>query len=171
MPESDFEITVTASVLPTDEKIRDGHLVTDDVFEFMAVGEWYVNPNYEFTDCIGMTWSDNFTLYFDDGYTYNHRTNKKDRSPMVMNDMAPEQGFAYDADLKLFDRQNEIVIIGRVYQADSSGSANVCGTYGHVIYLPSSIAVSFSNDNDLVLSVGVGSAIQIASPDYYPFNY
>lgn len=171
MPTYDFRITVTASELSKGAKLIDGLKETDDAFEFVAVGRWYANPLFEFTDCIGITWSDEFTLYKDDGYTYSYEDGHKRYSTMKLNDVSPEQGFAYDADLQLFDRQDEIVIIGRVYKPNSSGSANVCASYGHVTIRPSSIDVSFSSGKELGMSVGLAAVLEKASPDYDYFNY
>lgn len=171
MPEADFEITVTASQLSKSEKRYDNLNESDDAYEFMAVGRWYVNPNFEFTDCIGITWSDEFTLYKDEGYTYSYGKGYKRYSTMTLNDVSPEQGFAYDADLQLLDRQDEIVIMGRVYKANSSGSANVCASYGHVIITASSVDVSFSSGKEISFGVSWHAGIETASPDYAYFNY
>jgi hypothetical protein len=169
MPTSDFKLTTTAARLEDWEAKYDGH-EGKDCFKFITTGEWIVNPNFEFTDCIGLTWSDEFTLYEDDGYTYSYG-GYKDRSTMTLNDMVPEQGFAYDADLRLFDRQNEITIVGKVYKDDDSGSANVCGSYGHVIITPSAVDVSFSSGKEISFGVSWNSGIETASPDYDSFNY
>lgn len=171
MPEADFEITVTAAALNSTEKLLDDLDSTDDAYEFMAVGRWYVNPDFEFTDCIGISWSDDFTLYYDEGYTYSYNAGYKRYSTMTLNDVSAEQGFAYDVDLQLFDRQDEIVIIGRVYKPNDSGSANVCASYGHVIVLPSAIDVSFSSGKEIGMGVSITSGIEKASPDYDYFNY
>lgn len=174
MPTSDFKLTVSAARLDDAAMEADG--VEGDAFVFVATGEWLVNPLYEFTDCIGITWSDEFTLYDDYGFAYT-----KDYmglgipfynyDALTLNDVSPEQGFAYDANLLLFDRQDEITIVGKVYKEDSSGSANVCASYGHVIIRASSVDVSFSSGNEVAMSVGFVSDIQMASPDYEPFNY
>lgn len=59
----------------------------------------------------------------------------------TLHDISAEQSFAYDAGLQLFDCPDEVVITGRVYKADSSGSANVCASYGHVVIKPSAVNV------------------------------
>lgn len=171
MPEADFEITVTAAALSSTEKAHDDIDRTADAYEFMAVGYWYVNPDFEFTDCMGITWSDDFTLYHDEGYTYTYWNGRKKTDTMTLNEVSAEQGFAYDVDLRLFDRQDEIVLIGRVYKPNDSGSANVCASYGHVIIRPSSVEVSFSSGEEIGMSVGLAAAIEKASPDYDYFNY
>ncbi len=169
MPTSDFKLTVTASRLTDLQMENDG--VQGDAFKFVATGEWLVNPIYEFTDCIGITWSDEFTLYDDYGYAYTEIYNDYDYDALTLNDVVPEQGFAYDANLLLFSRQDEITIVGKVYKDNDSGSANVCASYGHVIIRPSSIDVSFSSGKEIGMSVGLASSIEMASPDYDYFNY
>lgn len=176
MPESDFEIIVTVQELSVNEKIEDGYeiddsvLPTDDAFEFTATGLWKINPTYEFTDCIGITWSDDFTLYYDEGYTVSSNGNIA-HGTMQLNDVAPEEGFAYDVDLELFDNQSEIVIIGRVHKPNSSGTANICASYGHVIYVADAVSVSYSSGKEIGFSVGIMADIQTASPDYDSFRY
>jgi len=172
MPESDFKLTVAASRLSDAQIEADG--VHGDAFEFVATGEWLVNPLFEFTDCIGITWSDDFTLYYDTGYAYTkdyYGYPLYNFDALTLNDAVPEQGFAYDANLLLFDRQDEITIIGRVYKDNDRGSANVCATYGHVVVRPSSIDVSFSSGKEIGMSVGFGAGIEMASPDYDYFDY
>ncbi len=174
MPTSDFKLTVTASRLSNATMEADG--VEGDGFIFVATGEWLVNPLFEFTDCIGITWSDEFTLYDDYGYAYTENYMGTgiplyDYNALTLNDVSPEQGFAYDANLLLFERQNEITIVGKVYKDASSGSANVCASYGHVIITASSIDVSFSSGKEIGMSVGITSGIEMASPDYDYFNY
>lgn len=165
-------MTVTAARLSATEMYYDG--VSGDAFKFIATGEWIVNPFFEYTDCIGISWSDEFTLYYDSGYSYSENPGGipfYNYDALTLNDMSPEEGFAYDADLNPFDRQDEITIIGKVYQPDSSGSANVVATYGHVITRPSSVEVSFNSGKEIGMSVGFASAIEMASPDYKYFNY
>lgn len=174
MPTSDFKLTVTASRLSDSQMQKDG--VSGDAFKFVATGEWIVNPVFEFTDCIGITWSDDFTLYYDTGYAYTANYAGTgiplyNYDALTLNDVVPEQGFAYDANLLLFERQNEITIIGKVYKAQSSGSANVCASYGHVVIRPSSVDVSFSSGKEIGMSVGFGAGIEKASPDYDSFDY
>lgn len=174
MPTSDFKLTVTASRLS--DETMEADEVEGDGFIFIATGEWLVNPLFEFTDCIGITWSDEFTLYDDYGYAYTANymgtgVPLYDFDALTLNDVSAEQGFAYDANLLLFERQNEITIVGKVYKDDSSGSANVCASYGHVIITASSIDVSFSSGKEIGMSVGITSGIEMASPDYDYFNY
>lgn len=165
MPTSDFRMIVSVARLEDEYGKED-----KDCFKLIATGNWIVNPNFEFTDCIGLTWSDDFTLYSTEGYTLSYGSYKK-YSTMTLNKVVPEQGFAYDANLKLFDRQDEITIIGKVYKDDSEGSANVCGSYGHVTITPLSVDVSFSSGKDISFSVGFGSILEEASPDFASFDY
>lgn len=174
MPESDFKMTVGVARLSEEEMKQDK--VHGDAFMFMAAGHWITNPIYEMTDCIALSWSDEFTLYYDEGYAYTENYNGApyfDSSVMTLNSVSAEAGFAYDVNLKLFERQDEIIIIGKVYKDDSTGTANVCASYGHVIFLPSSVDVSFSGGKDSTLSMGVSivSKIQMASPAYKSFDY
>lgn len=169
MPTSDFKLTVTASRLSAAQMKKDG--VSGDAFKFVATGEWLVNPTFEFTDCMGISWSDSFTLYSHTGYTYSKNANLIDYTAVTLNSVSPEQGFACDVDLLLFSRQDEVTITGKVYKAQSSGSANVCASYGHVIVTPSSVNVTYSSSKQLSMSVSWTSGIQMASPDYKSFNY
>lgn len=75
MPTSDFRLSISASRI--DEK-RD-----KDNFLFIATGYWIKNLTFEFTDCIGLIWSDEFTLYYDDGYTVSN--GYKDYSAVTLN--------------------------------------------------------------------------------------
>ena len=59
----------------------------------------------------------------------------------------------------------------RVYKDNSSGSANVCASYGHVTIKPSSVDVSFSSGKEIGMSVGIASVLEKASPDYEDFDY
>ncbi len=165
MPKSDFELTVVATRI--NEK-------SGDNYKFVACGKWIVNPFYEFTDGIGISWSDEFTLYEDYGYTYSKNSSGipfYNFDAVVRNEVVPEAGVAHDVDLNLGDRQDEIYLIAKVYKDDSSGSANVIATYGHVVIRPSSIDVSISSGKEIGMSVGLASDIEMASPDYDYFNY
>lgn len=175
MPESDFKLTVTVSRLSDAIMMTDG--VEGDAFLFVATGEWLVNPFYEFTDCIGITWSDDFTLYFDNGYIYTEDYQgtglpKFDYDAMTLGEVAAEQGLAYEADLALLERQNEVTLVAKVYKPDSSGSANVCASYGHVIKMPGDFSVTFTAGRKIDISVsGIATDIEMAVPDYKSFNY
>lgn len=172
MPTSDFKLTVTATRLSSSQMATDG--VYGDAFKFVATGEWLVNPFFEFTDCIGISWSDDFTLYDDYGYTYTedyHGMPYYNFDALTRNDVSAEEGVAHDVDLLLFDRQEEITLVAKVYKANSSGSANVCASYGHVVVRASSVDVSFSSGQEIGMSVGFGAGIEKASPAYASFNY
>lgn len=172
MPTSDFKLTVTATRLSSSQMAADG--VYGDAFKFVATGEWLVNPLYEFTDCIGISWSDDFTLYDDYGYTYTKDYNGLpffNFDALTRNDVSAEEGVAHDVDLLLFDRQDEVTLVAKVYKANSSGSANVCASYGHVIITASSVDVSFSKGKEISMSVGFASGIKKASPEYESFDY
>lgn len=164
MPTSDFKLTVVST--------RISEKAGKDNFKFVACGEWLVNPIYEFTDCIGISWSDEFTLYSDYGYAYTAGSIPKyDYDVATRNEVVAEAGVAYDIDLKLFDRQDEIYLIAKVYKDNSSGSANVVASYGHVIIKASGVDVSISSGKEIGMSVGFASGIEMASPDYDSFDY
>ena len=64
-----------------------------------------------------------------------------------------------------------VTLVAKVYKANSSGSANVCASYGHVIITASSVDVSFSSGKEIGMSVGFASGIKKASPAYKSFGY
>lgn len=161
MPVSDFDMVV--AVQRISEK-------SGDNFKFVAVGLWNVNPVYEFTDCIGLAWSDDFTLYNDYSYTYTNSTGTSYYSACTRNDVKPEVGVAYDVDLVLGRQEDQVCLVAKVYKANSTGSANVVGEYGHVKLKASSVDVSFST-SDIGMSVGFGASIEKAAPEYQYFNY
>ena len=174
MPTSDFSLSVYAFELGALDKANDG--VHGDAFLFLAMGRWYVDPFYEFTDCMGITWSDDFTLYHTSGYV---RTNLSEdgseyvdrRDTMTLKTISPEQGFAYNVDLLVNTREDSIVLMGKVYKADSTGSANVCASYGHVIVTAGNVSVTFAEGEPLGMTVPFTSAIESAIPSYDYFNY
>ncbi len=172
MPESDFKLTVAISRLSSSQMNKDG--VYGDAFKFVATGQWLVNPFFEFTDCMGITWSDEFTLYDDYGYAYTkdyHGVPRFNYDALTLNAIAPEQGFSYDVDLLLFDRQDEITIVGKVYKPESLGNAKVCASYGHVIIRPSSVGTSFSEGEEIGMDVGIFAGIKMALPAGGFFDY
>ena len=94
MPKSDFKMTVVVTKAPL--------LGYEDYdkFRITACGEWIDNPAYEFTDCIGIAWSDNFTLLYENAWVkYDDGTTSY--SVCKLNDVVPEAGVAYDVDLKI----------------------------------------------------------------------
>ncbi len=173
MPESDFKLTVTVARLSDEIMERDG--VDGDAFRFIATGEWLVNPFWELTDCIGLSWSDEFTLYGTTGFTfdgeYSNGTPVIDTSEMTLNSVSNEIGFAYDVDLVVGERQKEICIACKVYKHESTGTANITATYGHVIISYSDINVSYSYGNGISMGVSWHSQIQMAVPAYKAFEY
>lgn len=175
MPESDFVLTVVAARIPENQFKKLGIDPGNDAFRLIATGKWLVNPTYEFTDCMGISWSDEFTLKSTSGYAYTYYYPPANGplynyDALTLNKVDNEKGFAYDVDLLLGERQDEISIGGIVYKADSAGSANVSATYGHVILSPSSISVGFSSSG-ISMSVGIFSGIKMASPTFTDFKY
>jgi len=172
IPESDFKLTIAVSRLSSSQINKDG--VYGDAFKFVATGQWLVNPVFEFTDCIGITWSDEFTLYDDYGYAYTkdyHGSPFFNYNAVTLNAVAPEQGLSYDVDLLLFERQDEITIVSKVYKPESLGSAKVCTSYGHVIIRPSSVDTSFSEGEEMGMNVGIFAGIKMALPVGGFFDY
>jgi len=167
MPTSDFKLTIVTTRI--NEKKGDN-------FKFVACGKWLVNPFFEFTDCIGLSWSDNFTLY--DSYAYSYTKNYSNGIPLydysacTLNDVIPEAGVAYDVDLQLGQRDDEIYLVAKTYSyPNSTGTANVVASYGHVVITASGIDVSISSAKEIGMSVGFASSIEKASPAYAAFNY
>jgi hypothetical protein len=170
MPEDEFEIIVAAQRI-TEKAGKDN-------FKFVANAYWKVNPDFEFTDCIGIAWTDEFTLYDDYAYTitydYSNGIPLYNYDACTLNDVSGECGVAYDVNLILGERQDQIVAVAKVYKDNTSGSANVVAEYGHVILRPSSVGVSFGLGKDgpsIGMDVGIASAVEKASPDYTPFDY
>jgi len=143
-----------------------------DNFKFVATGEWLTDPFYEFTDAIGLAWSDDFTLYYDDCYVWRPLSGR-DRDTVQLNDVDPEEGVAYDVDLIAGKDDEEIVLTAKVYKSNSSGEANVVGEYGHVELVASDISIGFSGGSqpEVNMSVSFAADIDMASPDYDSFDY
>lgn len=124
-----------------------------------------------------ISWSDEFTLYFDNGYIYtdNYRGTgepKFDYDAMTLCEVSNEEGVAYEADLALLERQNEVTLVAKVYKEDSSGTANVSAAYGHVIVMPGELSVTFTGNRNIDISVsGFHAEIEMAVPDYKSFTY
>lgn len=89
MPTNHFYMYVWAEDL-TEKNYEDY-----DKWQFNAQGNWVINPKYEFTDVIALSWSDDFTLKSSkctiDNSSYRTSVNK----------IAAEEGVAYDVDLQL----------------------------------------------------------------------
>lgn len=165
MPTYNFQMTVVAK--------RIYEKSGKDNFKFIAKGHWIDNPFWELTDCIALAWSDNFTLYDDTCYTLNDNNSPKLTWCTTRNSVTPEQGVAYDVDLLVGERQEYVVLEAKVYKDDDTGSANVVGTYGHVIVTAQDISVGYSGGKDPIISMSaaIGVNLEMASPDYTSFDY
>lgn len=164
MPKSDFSLKTVAQRITGKGK---GY----DCFQFTTTGVWGVNPFYEFTDTIGLAWSDNFTLYHDESL---HYTSKKGRNYYwegTRNKVSAEKGVAHDVDLKTGYSDNQTVLLAYVYKKNSKGTANVVGEYGHVELSARDISVGFSSSPDISFSIGAGAKVNAASPSYDKFTY
>lgn len=170
MPTSDFKLTVVAARMGVGEAQAAG-ILRRPGYKFTAVGQWIVNPNYEFTDCMSLCWSDGFSLAKEVGYTYSYNTGKLDFDSVTLNKIDNEAGIAYDVDLKLFDRQDEIVLSACVAgDINIHGTANISTQYAHSMLSLSKIHVSFK-DGQAVFTVGGSERLEYASPSYAYFEY
>lgn len=170
MPTSDFKLTVVAALMSVGEAQSVGILWRPG-YKFTAVGQWIVNPNYEFTDCMSLCWSDGFSLAKEVGYTYSYNTGKLDFDAVTLNKIDNEAGIAYDVDLKLFDRQDEIVLSACVAgDKNVHGTANISTEYAHSMFNLNKIHVSFK-DGQAVFSVSGSGKLEYASPGYAYFEY
>ena len=160
MPESDFEMNV--AVIKQNDS-------TYDKFRFIATGDWKESPYYEYTDVIGLGWTDNFTLY--DDYSYILRPDGADYNATSRNDIDGEAGVAHDVNLQVGKTDSEVVLVADVRKHNSSGTMNVKAEYGHVIYTFSDVSVSFGAPPSIGMSVGWGSDIEKAVPDYEYVSY
>jgi hypothetical protein len=124
MPTSDFVMTVVAQAIK--EK------GTADNFQFVAEGDWKVNPDYEFVDTIALAWSDSFTLYYDVSEHYTYKSGKLYMFSGTRNSAKAEAGVGHDVDLKVGYTDDKSILLAKVYKANSKGSGNVVGEYGHV---------------------------------------
>ncbi len=135
----------------------------EDCFKFVAVGRWYVDPFFEFTDCFTLAWTDKFVL--DKSFGYVQRGSKKDRSIMAVSDSVGKESVSYDVDLQLGQDDNEIIIGAYVRKPNSKGLAYVKAKYGHVVMGAKKVSVSVGVDKKgpkIGMTVGLGSAVETA---------
>lgn len=162
MPTNHFYMYVWAEDL-TEKNYEDY-----DKWQFNAQGNWVINPKYEFTDVIALSWSDDFTLKSSkctiDNSSYRTSVNK----------IAAEEGVAYDVDLQLGYTDKKILLTAEVYKyVDNPGrnSANIVGEYGHLEIKPSSVTVGFDSGKNISMSASLGTNLEMASPDSDNFTY
>lgn len=169
-PTSDFKLTIAATRIKT--------LDTEgtDTFKFVACGKWLNNPVYKFTDCMGISWSDSFTLR--KNYAYTREAGAAgvfNTSNLYLYDIIPEAGLAYDVDLNPdASQQEEIYIIATVYKDDDEGSANAVASYGH-IKLHQGLIIAGINPEGKPISMNTDRPkfypVQKATPAYVTFDY
>jgi hypothetical protein len=163
MPTSDFVMTTVV------QRLSYWGPSYDD-FKFTTEGQWLTDPVYEFTDTIALAWSDSFTLYDDEAYIVLADYPYIDTNT-VRNDVVPEVGVGYDIDMQTGRTEESIILYAKVYKYNSTDTANVVGEYGHVEVRPSGVDIGFSSSPDVSMSVGLGSYVNMASPDYAYFSY
>ncbi len=177
IPTSDLKLTISVSRLTAEQ--MNMYNVSGDAFLFMGTAEWLTNPLWELVDTFAMAWSDEFTLFKDIGYIkigdLGNGADLVSSEYMTLSTVSSEIGFAYDVDLRIGESDDEITIAGWVYKNDSTGTANVTITYGHVKIFPTDVGVGFGVDLNGVpsinLTVGFGKVMQMSSPAYAAFNY
>ncbi len=62
-------------------------------------------------------------------------------------------------------------LIGWIWKDDSTGTANVCADYGHVILTPSEVSLSYAKNSGVSFSVAWHAGIEEAVTAYTSFSY
>jgi len=173
MPKSDFELTVVAQRIPAPA----GYPSNGDYFRFLATGDWKIDPFYNFTDAIALSWSDNFTLYEDRAYvTYGPGDDLTQYETWTSRSTVDaEQGVGYNIDMLYDYIEKYVVLVARVYKhPNETGSANVVAEYGHVQLTGRDVTIGFESGNggsSVSMSVGFGATLNKAIPAYDDFIY
>lgn len=163
MSTNDFSMYVWAEDLIENNSDEDA-----DKWRFNAQGTWNINPFYEFTDVIVLSWSDDFTLD-------SHKcTIDGSDSRTLTTAIAPERGVAYDVDLQLGSQDKVILLTADVYKFvdnPDTNNANILGEYGHVKIKPSVVSIEFNSNNEIDMSTSFGSKLEKAVPSRTSFTY
>jgi len=161
MPESDYKLTVLVTRI-------EGKGPQYDNFTFLAQGVWKINPFFEFTDKIALSWSNDFILFNDFSTHYIEKNGKITSSPGVKAEANTKSGVAHKINLVLNATDRNTVLVAQVYKTNSSGTANVVAGYAHAEGVPIVPKVSFGKGRYITFS---GTTLSEAKPASASFSY